>query len=151
MLVLAAGRACNATGAICTADGKQLSQAVTFTVPSDQTEPLPAAELTAQARSVPDSHNGNPFSFELRFSKEPSLSYVTVRDTAFEVTGATVTSAWRNTPGSDSSWTILVTPSSASSDVVLVLAGGRACGSEGAICTANGQQLSGTLTITVPR
>ena len=45
------------------------------------------APLTASFHGVPAEHDGEtPFTFELRFSEEVSLSYVTVRDSAFTVT-----------------------------------------------------------------
>ena len=44
--------------------------------------------LTASVSDEPSSHDGQTaFTFELRFSEEPKLSYKTLRDHAFTVTG----------------------------------------------------------------
>ena len=54
---------------------------------------MEAAEppLTASLENTPDSHDGeNVFTFELRFSEEFSLSYVTLQDHAFTVVGGSV-------------------------------------------------------------
>ena len=55
--------------------------------------PMP---LVAQFLDTPSSHDGRTaFTFELRFSEEFELSYVTLRDHAFTVTGGVVTGARR--------------------------------------------------------
>ena len=63
-----------------------------LTVEAAQTQPATgagAAQLTGTFLDVPESHDGqNAFTFELRFSEEFTLSYVTLRDHAFSVTGA---------------------------------------------------------------
>ena len=143
-LVLPAGRACDASGAICTANGTRLSSGLTITVQGP-----PATPLTARVEGVPAGHDGSSvFIFELHFSEEVSLSYVTVRDSAFQVTGGRVTNAGRQSPPSNLSWYIHVQPES-DADVELVLPAGRACDASGAICTANGKWLSNGLTIAV--
>ena len=51
-----------------------------------------ADQLTASAHDVPGSHDGSTvFTFELRFSENFHLSYKTLRDHAFTVTGGAVT------------------------------------------------------------
>ena len=146
VLVLAAGRACDVAGAVCTAGGVRLSEALTVTVEG----PVEAAvSLTARVVGVPERHDGSSaFSFELYFSEEVALSYRTVRDTAFEVTGAAVRTASRRSPPSNVGWNVTVVPAS-DADVVLVLAAGRACDVAGAVCTAGGVRLSEALTVTV--
>ena len=53
-------------------------------------------QLTACARGVPASHDGSAsFTFELRFSEEFPISYKTLRDHAFTVTGGEVVNARR--------------------------------------------------------
>ena len=71
--------------------------------------------LTAGAHDVPGSHDGSAtFTFELRFSEQIPLSYVTLRDHAFTVTGGEVTKARRLEPGNSAGknvrWEISVTP-----------------------------------------
>ena len=69
-----------------------------------------AAQLTASVSSVPGSHDGL-FTFELRFSENLSvLSYKTLRDHAFTVTGGRVTRAKRLDKPSNIGWVIEITP-----------------------------------------
>ena len=144
-LVLPAGRACDVTGAICTANGRRLSSRLDLRVAG----PSPA-QLTAWVERLPERHDGNSgFTFVLHFSDEPLLSYVTLRDSAFEVTAGTVVNARRQSSPSNRSWYIDVEPDS-NANVVLVLAADRACDTAGAICTAGGARLSNRLEITVP-
>ena len=88
------------------------------------------------------------FTFELRFSEEFPLSYVTLRDHAFTVTGGEVTQARRLEPGKNVRWEITVTPGS-SADVAIVLNATTDCEADGAICTEDGRKLSNQLEVTV--
>ena len=88
-------------------EGKAISVAVSFTdnagnaesVASAATaavEAAPLTPLTASVENVAASHDGeNVFTFELRFSEEFGISYKTLRDHAFTVTGGTVKKAQR--------------------------------------------------------
>ena len=143
-LALDGGRGCDAAGAICTVDGVRLSEGLALTVPGP-VEP----ELTAWVSGLPVSHGGSSFMFELHFSEEIQISFRTLRDQSFEVTGGTVARARRLAQGSDLGWQIHVTPTS-NADTVLVLAADRPCDSAGAICTAVGGRLQNRLEITVP-
>ena len=106
--------------------------------------------LTASFQSKPSTHDGQTaFTFELRFSEEVELSYVTLRDNdAFSVTDGEVTSARRLTQGSNIGWTITVTPDSAAG-VTVVLPVTTDCDADGAVCTADGRKLSTRLEFTV--
>ena len=98
----------------------------------------PVAPLTTRFEGIPDMHNGqSPFTFELHFSEEIAISYKTLRDRAFAVTGGTVTGTKRMVPPSNLGWRITVEPTS-DADVVLSLAANRSCETAGAICTAIG-------------
>ena len=108
----------------------------------------PVVLLTASFANMPATHNGSAFTFDLTFSEEFGISYVTLRDDAFNVTGGEVTSARRLTQGSNIGWTITVTPDSAA-DVTIVLPVTRDCDDEGAVCTADGRKLSNRLEFTV--
>ena len=109
-----------------------------------------ATPLTASHEDAPASHDGqDSFTFKLRFSEKVELSYVTLKDHAFTVTGGTVDKAQRLTPGSNTGWTITVQPSG-TADVILVLPATTDCDANGAVCTAGGKQLSAALTLTVP-
>ena len=58
-----------------------------------------AAALTASFSDMPASHTGGEFTFGLAFSEEVDLSYVTLRDTAFAVTGGELRQAPAPTAG----------------------------------------------------
>ena len=139
--------------------GKTVRVRVTFTDDAGNAESLASAAteavtakptpLTASFSNVPNSHDGQTaFTFELRFSEEFGISYVTLRDHAFSVTGGTVNKAKRLTQGSNIGWTITVTPDSAA-DVTIVLPSATDCDADGAVCTADGRKLSNRLEVTV--
>ena len=108
----------------------------------------PAVLLTASFGNMPATHNGSAFTFELRFSEEFGISYVTLRDHAFSVTGGEVTGASRLDKPSNLRWQIVVEPDS-DADVTIVLPPTTDCGAQGAICTADGRMLSNRLEFTV--
>ena len=114
--------------------------------PDDDTQHQPA--LTAEFLDPPTSHTGAAFTLRIAFSDEIRVSYREVRDHAFKVTGGAVTQAWR-VDGRRDLWEITVIPDSGA-DVVIVLAAGRACGSQGALCTADARPLSARLEVTIP-
>jgi len=123
--------------------------------PGDNTDPVqeetqpPPAQLTASFVDMPASHDGPStiFTFQLLFSEDPAVSFRTLRDTSFAVTGGTVKRALR-VNGRNDLREIHIEP--AGTDAVkITLAGGRACGTTGAICTSDGRPLSNTLKATV--
>ena len=123
------------------------------TLTSAATAPVAAAfapPLTAEFdEATPQTHDGRtPFTFELRFSEEFELSYVTLRDHAFTVTGGTVTKARRLDRPSNIRWEITVVPAS-NADVSVVLPVTTDCDDQGAICTADGGMLSNRNELTV--
>ena len=104
-----------------------------------------APPLTARFVGMPATHDGErAFRFELRFSEEIKISYVTLRDRAFQVTGGAVRRARRLARPSNQRWEITVKPSS-DTDVVLVLPATTDCEAAGAVCTAGGKPFSGRL------
>ena len=110
----------------------------------------PERPLTAVSEAAPASHDGqNGFTFELRFSEELSLSYKTLRDHAFTVTGGTVTKARRVAPPGNVQWEITVSPDS-NGEVVITLPATTGCADDGAICTSDDRMLSNSSAITVP-
>ena len=117
--------------------------------PTDAVAGLPSLPLTASLGNVPTSHDGeNTFTFELRFSEEFGISYKTLRDHAFTVTGGTVKKAQRLEQGSDIGWRITVSPDS-SGAVTIILPITEDCDAQGAICTEDGRKLSHRLELTV--
>ena len=128
------------------AGGLSGEDAATVTVVAAEAPQEPA--LTASFHVMPESHDGTPFTFELRFSEELDLSYVTLRDSAFTVTSGRVTQARRLNAPSNLRWEITVEPTSVE-DITIVLPGGRACDARGAICTSDGRPLTGSVAATV--
>ena len=128
-------------------------------IPDEEPPPPESTEtaetpLTAAIHDAPESHDGQEdFTFELRFSEEPTegFSSLTLRDHAFTVTGGTVEGARQLDSDSDTPnirWEISVTPDS-NADVTVELPPTEDCGAQGAICTEDGMALSSPLEFTV--
>ena len=117
--------------------------AVSFTV----TE-APSA-LTATFSDMPTNHTGEDFMFTLTFSEDFSLSYTTLRDSAFRITDGAVQKAQRKQQGSNIGWNITVKPSSANDAVIIELPETIDCNASRAICTADRRPLSHSLADTV--
>ena len=140
--------------------GKAISVRVSFTDDAGNEETLtsaaaaaveaaPLPPLTALIENAAASHDGESvFTFELRFSEEFGLSYKTLRDHAFTVTGGTVKKAQRLEQGSNIGWRITVRPNS-DGQVIITLPITEDCDAQGAICTEDGRKLSTELVLTV--
>ena len=136
--------ACSQGDAVCTEDGRRLSNSPSVTV-----EGPPTVPLTAELDGVPGEHDGeSTFTFGLTFSEEPKVSYRTLRDEAFDVGGGAVRNARRRQSGSDLSWEITVEPSSHRA-VSIRLPETGSCSASGAICTGDGRPLSHPLSASV--
>ena len=145
---------CAAADAICTAAAMPLTVVpAAFTVAGpavEETEepPPPPPPLTASFEGVPEAHDGSsPFTFRVRFNLEPRVSYTVLRDESFAVTGGKVDKA-RRVDGRNDLREIHIEPEGWE-DVTVRLAGGRACGTAGAICTEDDTVLANTATATV--
>ena len=116
---------------------------------TDAVAGLPPPPLSARLEKVATSHDGESvFTFELRFSEEFGISYKTLRDHAFTVTGGTVRKAQRLEQGSNVGWRITVSPDS-SGAVTIILPITEDWDAQGAICTEDGRKLSTELELTV--
>ena len=117
---------------------------------NDDGPETPGDALTARFVNMPGEHGGpgERFTFELKFSEEPSLSYKTLRDDAFTVSGGYVRKARRLERPSNIRWEITVEPSGWG-NVGITLPGGRACTASGAICTDDGMNLANSPNATV--
>ena len=126
-----AGRPCDEEGAICTADGRSLSEDISTTVEGPDEGPPP---LTASFESMPEAHDGeSAFRFKVAFSEPIAISYRSLREDAFEVTGGRVTRGKRVDRRKDL-FEITVEPDGAG-EVAISLPAGRECSVSGAICT----------------
>ena len=135
-------RACTETHAVC-ANGKTLARAVSATVTR--------VPLTASFPLAPAEHDGTT-AFELRFelSEEPAdVSYVTVRDALFAVTGGSIANASRQVQGRNRGWKLNATPSGLG-DVTLRLEATTSCDALPGVCTSDGRMLGGGRSVTVP-
>ena len=144
---LEAWRPCEETGAICTADGRVLSQGISTTVRGPDEAPPP---LTASLESMPEAHDGeSAFRFRVAFSEDIGISYRSLREDAFAVSGGRVTRGRRVDDRRDL-FEMTVEPDG-DGEVTVTLPAGRECSVSGAICTKgeNRRQLTNTPTATV--
>ena len=140
--------------------GQTIQVKVTFTDDRNNAETLTSiatAEVAAAPEplivrlkvAAPTSHDGSSeFTFEIEFSEEFGLSYVTLKSHAFNVTGGSVEKAQRTDKPSNIPWRITVKPQGAG-DVTIELPATTDCGAAGAICTGDGRKLSNSLNFTV--
>ena len=110
------------------------------------------AAFTASFSGVPPEHDGaGAFTLTLAFGAEPAgLSYKTVRDSLFTVTGGALTKARRLAPPSNRRYELTVEPDGNAAVVLALASPLPACGAAGSVCTADGRALSGALSATVP-
>ena len=152
-----------ATGSSHTLTASQQGQTITLsvafaddrghqeTLTSAATDAVAAkpSPLTASTQDAPDSHDGNnSFTFELHFNQEISLSYKTLRDHAFTVTGGRVIKARRLEKGKNAGWEITAQPSGTGT-VTIALPETTDCAATGSICAEDGRMLSNRLEVTV--
>ena len=117
------GRPCDEPGAICTEDGRSLSEGIATTV--EGPEPGPPA-LTASFEGLPEAHDGeDSFHFRVAFSEDIGIGFRSMRDASFTVDGGEVTRARRVDRRHDL-WRITVAPDG-DGEVTVTLAAGRAC------------------------
>ena len=136
-------QACADEATVCTPEGEPLTEAVSQLVRG--------VTLSAALVDVPGEHDAaTPFTVGLRFSEEPpSMSFRTVRDALFDVSGATITHARRNERERNLAWTLTVAP--AGFDTVrLTMRETASCAAAHAICTGRGAKLAGTARATIP-
>ena len=137
-------RACTDTNAVCFG-GRPLSSAATATVAG---APV-TAPFTASFDGAPTEHDGAAFTVNFRMSVEPyGLSWRTVRDSLFNVTGATIAKARRLTQGSNKGWELTVDPSGFGA-VTLALVATTSCDGTPGVCDAADRMLAGPLSLTV--
>ena len=134
-------RACSETAAVCVG-GRPLAEPASATIPGT---PL-TATLTG-----PAEHDGSE-SFEVRltFSMEPDVSYKTVRDTMFTENGGAISGARRVKPPHDREFDIVVKPGGDEAVSFSLASPLPACGETGAVCTAAGRMIEGTVSTTIP-
>ena len=134
-------RACGETGAVCVND-RPLARPASATIPG---RPL-TASLTG-----PAEHDGSEsFTVRLTFNTEPDVSYKTVRDTMFTEKGGAISGARRVKPPHDREFDIVVNPGGHAAVSLTLASPLPACGETGAVCTAGGRKIEGTVHATIP-
>ena len=141
-----AGRPCDEEGAICTADGRSLSEDISTTVEGPEEGPPP---LTASFESMPEAHDGESgFTFRIAFSERVGwMNGRRLREDVVAVSGGRATAAGRVDRRRDL-WQVTVEPDS-TADVTVTLEAGAACRTPAAVCTSDGRALSATISATV--
>ena len=150
-ITLQAGRECAVSGAICTKgeNRRQLTNTPAATVAGPAVESGPAG-LTARFVGLPAEHRGEGgFRFRVAFSEDIGISFRSLREDAFTVTGGRVTGGKR-VDGRRDLFEMTVRPTSVG-DVTITLLAGRACAVSGAICTKGEprRKLTNTISATV--
>ena len=103
----------------------------------------PVVSLTASFSSMPATHNGTTFTFDLSFSENVKAGYERIRDDALTISGGKIANAQRKTQGSNQNWTITVKPDG-NGAISITLPATTDCDATGAICTYDGRKLSGS-------
>ena len=165
-VTLPGNRDCGTTAAICTKEDNpvQLSNSPSATVAgppgpeaaadddadddTDAAADTAPASLTASFGDVPSEHDGSTvFTFRLRFSEDPAVSYEVLRDRAFSVSGGTVKKA-RRVDGRNDLREIHVQPET-TGEIRIDLPATTDCDAVDAICTEDGRPLSHSLSETI--
>ena len=130
---------CDADNAICTADGRMLSEGVAVSVAR-----MP---LTARFEEVPAEHIGTlPFTLRIAFSEPIGLT-IPAMQRALTVTGDKTTSLLRVNGRSDL-WEAKIQPNG--DDVRISLSPTTSCNGEGAVCTPDGVALQNDAQAVIP-
>ncbi len=134
-------RKCGKPNAVCIG-GQPLAQAAEATVPG--------VPFTASFSNMPSEHDGtSPFELEFRLSTEPAvLSYRTLQNGLFDVSGVPIGRAWRLQKGSNAGWGLRIEPSGFG-DVTLTLRATTDCAGTPGVCTSDGRMLGGGLQATI--
>ena len=130
-------RACGEANAVCVGT-RALASATTATVRG--------VPFTASFSGVPAEHDGAA-AFDIRFhlSAEPAgLSYRTVQNGLFSVTGGSIEKASRLVAGKNNGWSVRIDPSGLG-DVTVRVKGTSACDTAPGVCTSDGRKLAGGL------
>ena len=108
----------------------------------------PIVLVTATFSSMPATHNGSEFTFDLDFSENIQAGYARIQDDAFTIVGGDIKSASRTTQGSNQGWTITVKPKD-NGAITITLPETTDCSDTGAICTDDERMLSHATSVRV--
>ena len=113
--------------------------------------------LTASVSGVPASYAGDPFTFTLTFSENPSLGYRKVRNRIFTVENARIVLGRRVIPGSNVAWLIGVNPTAYSSEALpsarwtisITLPPTTDCTAASAVCTGDRRKQTSNIELSI--
>lgn len=106
--------------------------------------------LSAEFVDVPQTHDDGEFSFEVRFSMEPDISYRVFSTSALSISGGSLVAVSRAATGRNDRWNLKVVPDSGhTGDIVITLAATVSCDDPSAICTNDNKPLSRAISVTV--
>ncbi len=143
-LALAATTDCGAAGAICTEDGRGLSEQVAATVARG-----PDPTITATFGDLPEVHGGRSFDILLTFSEDFGATPRLLEYPRMETWGGWLKKVERVTDGDNTQWRLTLKPKQGQ-DVRLMLVGTEDCSEENALCNADGVAVSETIEVTIP-
>ena len=134
-------RACTDANAACV-NGRPLAREVSATVP--------VKPFTGRFTNVPAEHVGSEtFTLEFHLSEAPrGMSWESVRDHLFDVSGGTIDNARRTGPVHNRGWQLTVVPTG-DAEISLTLKGTTSCDDSHAVCTSDGRRLAGGATTTI--
>ena len=134
---------CAASSAVCTADGRMLSAAVSAAVQG------PREPLTVVFQDVPDEHDGSTsFTVKLAFSEELASGSGRKAASALTLTGARSGYVTRVAKGRDL-FSFPVHPSGNGAVTLSLSASATDCSASSAVCTADGRMLSASVSASV--
>ena len=142
-IALESGHACDHPRAVCTGDGRTLSEGVSASV---EGKPL----LTASVSTTPASHDGVETTVIVEFSEELAPGFaLPVAPGVLEAVNARIDTIEQSGTNARR-YSISVTPIDPGKAVHLRWKRQHACDLDGAICTLDGRRLSHSLSATVP-
>ena len=152
-LSVAANRECTESGALCTADGRSLSNALEATIagPVETTaeEQVETTGLTASFENVPASHTGSgTISLRLSLDAALSTSWKGVQH-SLAIANGTLTRTHR-VGGRSDLWGIVVAPTGDDDVTVRLNASADCADPEKTMCASDGRRLEAAISTVIP-
>ena len=147
-------RACDEAETVCFG-GEPLAVGAAMIVPgppddrSVSTQTAPVVRFNPSFSGLPGEHDGGAFQVTFDLGAEPAgLSYRTVRDSLFWVTGGSITAAKRMDRPNKRKWRLTVKPSGFG-DVTISLRPTKSCAGTPGVCLPDGRKLTALLSMIV--
>ena len=150
-VVLPSTTDCAAAGAVCTGDGRALSEMAAAAVAGPGQTPAPSP-LTAKFTNGPGTHDGTgPFNVFLRFSEAPAnVKNIHIKG-ALQITGGKILRVRVvGGAGNDEAHRRVEIEPAGEGDVRLSLVPTTDCAAANALCTADGRKLESLISLSIP-